>query len=435
MEIAVCGLNHRSAAIELLERLAFTPDKRDLALAQLTSESDSSAWSFPEAVILSTCNRVELYAVLPDCGADPGTLAGFLAAFHGLAIQDVAPSLYTYRGADAVRHLLTVAAGIDSAVLGEPQILGQVRTAFEEARAQGSAGRVLSALFRQAVEAGKRVRSETGISRHFASVSSAAVEVAAGQFADLSACQVLIIGAGKTGRLAAQSLLRRGARRLAVANRSYQNALTLAEGWGGEAMSLDDLPHALAAADIVISCTNAPDYVVSAKQVSAAVEARARRALLLIDIAVPRDIEPAAGVLPGVRLINVDDLGCLVQANIELRRDDRGKAMAIVEDQTAEFMAWFSALAVAPVITNLRGQAEAIRQRELTRALRRLNGLPAEQIDIIEHLTQRIINQLLHEPTVQLKQHAGCDEGQVYAETLSELFALDGASHTKGSAE
>jgi glutamyl-tRNA reductase len=429
VEIAVCGLNHRSAAIDLLEKLAFTPEKRTSALAQLTSQSASPPWSFPEAVILATCNRVELYVALPDCGADAEGLAGFLAAFHGLALAEVAPSLYNYRGPDAVRHLLTVAAGIDSVVLGEPQILGQVRMAFEEARAQGAAGRVLSALFRQALETGKRVRSETGISRHFASVSSAAVEVAAGQFADLSACQVLIIGAGKTGRLAAQSLLRRGARRLAVANRSYENAQALAQGWGGEALSLDQVPGALAAADIVISCTNAPGYVVSAAQASEAVRARGGRPLLLVDIAVPRDIDPAAATLPGVRLINLDDLSCLVQTNIERRRDDTDKVLAIVEDGVGRFMAWFKALAVAPVITNLREQAESIRQREMARALRRLNGLPAEQIDIIEHLTQRIINQLLHEPTVQLKQHAGCEEGQAYAQTLCELFALDGSGH------
>ena len=418
MEIAVCGISHRSASIDLLERLAFTPERRALALAQLTSGTAPSAWSFPEAVILSTCNRVELYVALPDCMGDAGALAEFLAAFHGLAPAEVMPSLYTYRGSDAARHLLAVAAGVDSVVLGEPQILGQVRGAFEEARAQGAARRVLSALFRQALETGKRVRSETGISRHFASVSSAAVEVAAGQFADFSACQVLIIGAGKTGRLAAQSLLRHGARRLAVANRSHENAQALAQGWGGEALGLDELPGALAAADIVISCTNAPGYVVSASQASEAMRARAGRPLLLIDIAVPRDIDPAAGALPGVRLINVDDLGCLVQANIELRRDDSGKALAIVEDGAVKFMAWLKALAVAPVITNLRDQAETIRQREVARALRRLNGLPAEQIDIIEHLTQRIVNQLLHEPTVQLKQHSGCEEGQAYAETV-----------------
>jgi glutamyl-tRNA reductase len=431
VEIAVCGLSHRSAAIDLLEKLAFTAEKRALALAQLTSQTASPPWSFPEAVILSTCNRVELYVALPDCVADAGALANFLAAFHGLALAQVAPSLYTYRGLDAVRHLLTVAAGIDSVVLGEPQILGQVRMAFEQARAQGAAGRVLSALFRQALETGKRVRSETGICRRFASVSSAAVEVAAGQFADLSTCQVLIIGAGKTGRLAAQSLLRRGARRLAVANRSYENALALAQGWGGEALGLDQLPGALAAADIVISCTNAPGYVVSAALANEAVRARAGRPLLLVDIAVPRDIDPAAGSLPGVRLINVDDLGCLVQANIERRRDDSGKALAIVEDELRQFMAWFRALAVAPVIINLREQAESMRQREVARALRRLNGLSADQIDIIEQLSQRIVNQLLHEPTVQLKQHAGCEGGQAYAQTLCELFALDGSGHVE----
>jgi glutamyl-tRNA reductase len=435
MEIAVCGLSHRSASIVLLEKAAFPPESRPLALQRLTAGDLPRRLAFPEAVILSTCNRVEIYALLPDCGDDEragaGRLAEFMAEFHGLALADLTPSLYTYQGEDAVRHLLNVAAGLDSLILGEPQILGQVREAFELALAEGAAGRVLAGLFRQALRAGKRVHSETPISQRATSVSYAAVEVAAGQFADLAACRVLIVGAGKTGRLAAEALRGRGVRQIAVANRSLENAQALAGQWGGEACTLEFLPQALARADIVVSCTNAPGYVISAARVRRAMAGRRGRPLLLIDIAVPRDIEPAVAELPAVRLFNLDDLSRRVQENLTWRQDESGAATAIVEAEASEFVAWFRALSVAPVITELREQAEHIRQRELERALRRLGNLTngnAEAVEgIVDRLTQRIINQLLHEPTVQLKQRASCDDGQFYAQAVRDLFALDEA--------
>lgn len=434
MTIAVCGLSHRSAPIEILEKLAFTPEARAAALARLTSAAgttaDAPAWPASEAVILSTCNRVELYVAMSACAPEePDTcevLARFLADFHGLDLDAVAPYLYTYTNDAAVRHLFGVAAGLDSLILGEPQILGQVRQAGEEAQRLGAAGPVLTTLFRRAIESGKRVHTETGISQGAASVSYAAVEVAARHFHDLSACQALIVGAGKTGQLTAQCLLGRGVQGISVANRSYDHAAELAAGWGGEAYTLDQVNEILPRADIVITCTNAWGYIITRDQIAEALQARpAGRPLLLLDIAVPRDIDPAAAELPGVEVYNVEDLRQVVETNLDERRHAGEKAEAILAEQVGAFMAWLMALAVTPVIADLREHAEAIRQRELAKARGRLAGLPEDYMGLMELVTQRIINQLLHEPTVRLKEHAAGVEGPFYAQAVRDLFALD----------
>ncbi|HEX9114536.1 MAG TPA: glutamyl-tRNA reductase [Anaerolineae bacterium] len=424
MEIAVCGVNHHLAPVAILEKLAFSQETRRQALAQLTMTKATSDQPAAEAVILSTCNRVELYVAGSTCPPGEAGLVQFLADFHDLAPEELAPYVYTYRGEEAVRHLLRVAAGLDSLVIGEPQILGQVRTAYAEARESGATGPILSALFRRAIQAGKRVHTETAISQGAASVSYAAVEVAASLMGDLGDRHLVIIGAGKTGQLAAQCLLGRGAQKMTVINRSYDAAAQLAKTWGGAAGTLADVEPVLLQADVVISATRAPGYVLTADQVRRAQAARGGRPLLLIDIAVPRDIDPAAAEIPGVTVRNIDDLHAVVAANLDQRRSDSRRAETIIDAEIAEFMAWFGALAVAPVITDLREQADMIRRRELERARHRLSP---NDLDLVDMLTQRIVNQLLHQPTVRLKEHACQSDGALYAEALRDLFALGGA--------
>jgi len=422
--VTVCGLSHHSAPIEILEQLAFGPEARQAALIQLRAGS-TGAGLVSEAVILSTCNRVEVYAVLERTAARANGLAGFMADFHGVPLELVAPHLYCYEGEDAVRHLFSVAGGLDSLILGEPQILGQVRRAFAESQDIGASGSTLSTLFRRAIQTGKRIHCETGISHGAASVSYAAAEIAARHHKDLAGCHALIVGAGKTGQLTAQCLLGQGVQSIAVANRSYDRAIELADNWGGIAYGLEDLDIALPSADIVISCTDAPGYVVSREQVAQALALRADRPLVLVDIAVPRDIEPAAGSLPGVRLYNIEDLQLTIEENMAGRGLEGAQAEAIVDEQVAEFMAWLVALSVKPLIVDLREHAEMIRQRELERVQHRLPDLPPEYAPIIDMMTQRIVNQLLHEPTVRLKNHASHLDGQLYARVIRDLFALD----------
>ncbi len=429
LTIAVCGISHHTAPIEILEQLAFTREARAVATRQLVAADAPAEWPASEAVILSTCNRVELYVATPKCAAETPGAAGFLAAYladcHGLPLAEIAPYLYTHTDEDAVWHLFSVAAGLDSLILGEPQILGQVRGAIEEAQRNGASGPVLSTLFRRAIETGKRVHSETGISHGAASVSYAAVEVAARHFADLGACQALIVGAGKTGQLTAQCLHGRGIHSIAVANRSFEHARELAATWGGAAYTLDGLDEVLPHVDILISCTNARGYVISRDQIEAALARRpSGQPLLLLDIAVPRDIDPAAAGLPGVQAYNVEDLRRVVETNLDERRRAGEQAEAILGEQVAGFMAWLMALSVTPVITDLREHAEAIRQRELAKARGRLAGLPADYMGLMELVTQRIINQLLHEPTVRLKERAASSDGAAYAQAVRDLFDL-----------
>jgi len=428
VDIILCGLSHKTAPVEILEKLAFTSIERAYALTRFISRHNPHESPASEAVILSTCNRVEVYAVMPNRSANAESLARFLAEFHGVSPSVLAPHLYIHHDQHAVQHLFTVAAGLDSMIVGEPQILGQVRAAFEEAAKLGTAGPVLSALFRHAVRVGKRVRSETSISQRAASISYAAVELARRLFGELGDCQVLVVGAGETGQLTARCLMGRGARRITVVNRSYDRALALARQWDGEAMPLDHLEEALQRADIVISCTDAPHHVITVEHVRRAVAARRERPIFLIDIAVPRDIEPAVGQLPNVHLRDIDDLRTVVETNLHLRRSDEPRAEAIITEEVSKFMAWFNARAVTPVIADLRQQAELIRQRELERAFRRLDGLSDRQRSVIKLLTHRIVSQMLHEPTVRLKRYAGCPEGQAYAQAIRDLFALDGVN-------
>ena len=418
MHVAAVGLNHKLAPVEVRESVAFSNGQLPQALAALSQIC-------PESVILSTCNRTELYAAAQDATALPSSLVQFLSAFHQVPEPAIVPYLYTYRDREAMRHLFAVACGLDSMIVGEPQVLGQVVAAYEQALASRTAGVVLSALFRQAIYAGKRARSETAISRNAASVSYAAVELARQIFGSLSDRLILIIGAGETGELTAKTLLDCGAQAVIVANRTRARAEEIARRFGGSVIDFTHLPRGLAEADIVISSTGAPHFILHASQIEAAMARRAGRPLFLIDIAVPRDIDPAVQKLEGVHLYDVDDLHAVVESNLRERQRELTKVERIIAEEVDKFECRLRSLAVVPTIAELYSRAESLRQAELARASAYLSELDERQRQAVDAMTTAIVNKILHRPTQRLKAWAdsGCDGD--YLEVARDLFGLD----------
>ena len=419
MEIVLVGVNHRVAPVAVRERLAFTPAQMDVALAGLRERTS-------EAAILSTCNRTEIYAVAPSRASGDREIVSFLAEFHGQPAESFSPYLRSLDGRDAVGHLFAVASGLDSMILGEPQILGQVRAAHAAAAAAGSAGPLLSWVFLRALKVGKRVRTETGISRNAVSVSHAAVELARKALGGLGGKSVLLIGAGEMAELAARNLMANGATRLVVANRSYQRAAELAGRYGATPAELARLPRLLAEADVAISSTGASTFVLTPELVKGALSGRKDRTLFLIDIAVPRDVDPEVGRMEGVVLHDIDDLQSVCTANLEERQKEVARAQEIVDAELEAYEVWWQSLQVVPTIRALRGRAEEIRRAELEKALRRLGQLSERQRSALDALTTGIVNKMLHQPTVRLKTSCAGRQGAMYAAAVRELFDLAG---------
>ncbi|MCH8345361.1 MAG: glutamyl-tRNA reductase [Chloroflexi bacterium] len=410
--VTCVGLNHRTAPVEEREKVAFSADDLPDALNRLHGELGS-------AVIISTCNRTELYATTAGGAHDADRLLDALAACKGTVLH---PRLTYFLSHDeAARHLFRVAAGIDSMVLGESQILGQVRDAMSAATLAGSLNGVLSRLCHSALRVGKRARSQTNIGRYAVSVSSAAVALAKQTVGTLEGKTVLVISAGSTGELAANSLAESGAERILVTNRTPQRAAALARKIGGETVPFSRLPRALAQSDIVISGTGAGEFILGLETVASAAAKRNGNDLLLLDVAVPRDIDPAVRELPGVRLFDIDDIEAVSRANLRGRRREVLRVEAHVEDEVEDFMNWWRSLDVVPVIAALRERAEGIRGRELERALRRLPGLDDEQRERIEAMTCAIVKKMLDRPIARLKD--GVDTG-LYMEALEDLFEV-----------
>ncbi len=430
MHIICLGLNHQTAPIELRERLTFSPTALKAALARWGCGDEARPAGTVEGVILSTCNRLEVYALAHDMNA-AGALRAFLAEARHLP-PDLPLPFYTHTDEAAVQHLFRVAAGLDSMIVGEPQILGQALAAYEAAQGQGAAGPVLAALFRRAVHTGKRARAETAISHSAATVGSVAVSLAEQVLGKLSNAIVLVLGAGEMGQLAAHALIARGARAPIVVNRSREHAHELAQTWGGEALPFERLEEALACADIVIAATAAPHIIVHAPMIEAALSARRGRPLFIIDIAVPRNVDPSAGQLPGVHLYNIDDLQAVVEDHLNGRRREVPRVEAIVAEEVAAFMAWFRALEVIPIITELRRRSEEIRRAEVARALRRLGNVSERERQVIEAMSQSLVNKLLHPPTERLKVEAGNGQAALYAAVARALFDLKGEEGTDG---
>ncbi|MFQ5342095.1 MAG: glutamyl-tRNA reductase [Anaerolineae bacterium] len=425
MHLICVGFSHHTAPVELREQLAFSGSKLRAGLEHLRPANAEPPLNTHEAVILNTCNRLEIYALSQDADAGVARISRFLSDFHRVPESSFAPHLYIHQDDAATRHLFRVAAGLDSMVVGESEILGQVRRAHEIARGQGAAGQLLSALFAKAVRAGRRVRHETAINERPASVPSAAVELACEQHGTLEGATVLVVGAGDMGTLTAKALMKHGTDGIIVSNRSYPRAVELANQWDGCAVTFDRLTEAMQEADIIISATGAPHPIIKYDMMAQVMGRRAHRPLLIIDIAVPRDAEPAVGEIAGVTLHDIDALRSRVDSNLAQRKAEIPLAENIVAEEAASFMAWFHARDVVPTIVDLRDQAEAVREDEVNRALHQLRNLSDQEREIIDRLSRRIVNKLLHEPTVRLKRHANGHSGFYYTETLRELFALD----------
>lgn len=418
MNILVVGLNHRTAPVELREKLAFTSNVLTEAYAALKARP-----GVREGVILSTCNRCEVYAVDGGEGGQDG-IAGFLAVQHGLPLDRFASSLYTYRGRDAVAHLFRVTCGLDSMLLGETQILGQVRDAYALARECGTLGKITFALFEQALNVGKRAHSETAISQNAVSVSYAAVELAKKVFSSLDGRSVMIIGAGEMGKLTARHLVSSGVREVIVANRTLEKATEVARQFGGTAVELKDALRWLQVVDVVISSTGAPHILLRKETIQEAMRARRGRPLFLFDIAVPRDIDPAVQQLHNVFLYDIDDLQAVVEANLRERQHEARNVERIIEEEVRKFEAWFSSLDAVPLIRSLRDKAEAIRRAELERALARLPELTNREREVIEAMTATMVNKILNDPTQNIKELASSRDGSLYLETAGRLFNL-----------
>ncbi len=398
--IVVVGLSHRTAPIALRETMAFA---REGLAEKLLSLRDTTG--LDEVMILSTCNRVELYA--RDQGDNAtAALAGFMATSHSLPLSEIEPALYRLSGEEAVRHAFRVAASLESMVLGESQILGQVKEAYLAAEQAGTLGVVLGMLRNRTLGAAKRARSETAIGRNAVSISHVAVELARKIFGELADKHVLLVGAGKMSEIAARNLVRSGARATVIGGRSMGRASALAEALGARAMPIESLPQELVRADIVISSTAAPCTIISRDAIASACQVRRHRPLFLIDIAVPRDIEASASEIEGVFLYDIDDLRAVAEANLRERQKEARAAEAIVEAEIQGFLGWQRSLDAVPLLVELRQRADAVRRSEIERARVRLGKLSPEQSQAIEGLTTAIVNKLLHAPTVRLKELA-----------------------------
>ena len=420
MNIVCLGLNHTTAPLQLREKIAFSEEQVRSALARLSCGQLEDAGS--EMVILSTCNRIEIYSA--EQKPSFARLEAFLADARGLPARELHPHLYHLSGAQAAEHLMEVAAGLDSQVLGEPQILGQVTRSLELARGVGASGPLLSRLFQAAIHAGKRVRTETTISRNPASVSSLAAALCERSVPDLRSAQVVILGAGEMAQLAVESLRKRGAENLLVINRTLEHARELAELWGAETDTFENLEAALARADILISSTGAPHLVVYEHMVAAAMQARPARPLTLIDIALPRDIDPDAVLSPNVSLYDLDTLNTHLEQSLAERAAEVPQARGILSEELGKFMEFLGTLDMLPLISDMRQQAEAIRQAELEKTLRRLPDLTEAERGHIEAMTQALIKKLLANPTNHLRAEAASPRAPEIASMARTLFNL-----------
>jgi glutamyl-tRNA reductase len=419
MQLLLLGVSHRTAPIELRERLDFTARGVDQALAALAARPPAS-----EATVLSTCNRVEIYAACEDIEQARRDLEAFVSEFHGVPAPELAPFLYSRVGIDAARHLFRVAAGLDSLVVGEPQILGQVKDAYSLAAEHRCTGPLLNKLFHAAFAAAKRVRSETAVAEGAVSVGYAAVALARKIFGDLKGRTVLVVGAGEMAKLTAQHMRSQGIGRMLITSRTAAHATALADAVAGTAMPWDQIGAALVDADIVITATGSAVPILSRAYIEQTIRTRRHRPLFIIDIAVPRDVEPGAGDLDQVFLYNIDDLQAVVQENLSRRTAETAQAEALLSDEVTRFATWLDSREAIPTVVALRQRFESIRLSELRRLDPKLASLPPEARARVEEITRLVVEKLLIGPTLQLKSIRDADTVATYAEALSRLFDL-----------
>lgn len=418
-ELVTLGVTHKSAPVEIREQLAFSGQTLDLALQRLVQLP-----SVEEGVILSTCNRVEVTAATADGDRAIDDLTGFLASAERLSSDVLVPHLSVFRGRDAIRHLFRVAASLDSMMVGEPQILGQLKDSYERAAVSGTAGTILHRCFHKSFNVAKRIRSETSVGSKAVSVSSAAVELTAKIFDHLGDKTAMLIGAGQMAELAAHHLMSRGVSKLIVVNRTLEHAEALARELQATAASLDELDRHLPTADIVIGSAAADNYVLTTSMIQTALRQRRYRSVFLIDMSVPRNFEPRINDLDNVYLYDIDDLSSIAETNRDERGREAEKAEEIVEQEVDRFSRWLATLDAVPTIVALRERAERIRQAEIARTLAGLKDLTERDREALEAMTSAMVNKLLHAPIQHIKE--GGRDGLRYLATARELFDLEG---------
>ena len=421
MELFVLGLSHKTAPIDVRERLA-VPERELPKALEVLGEVPELA----ERMFFTTCNRAEVYGVAEgDLSRTVGGTRTCLERYRNVESSTLDGCLYTHVGAEAARHVFRVASSLDSLVIGEPQILGQVKAAYTVARSQQTTGIILNNLLEQAFHVAKRVRTETGIATAPVSISSVAVELARKIFGDLEGRTVLILGAGEMAELALRHLVDDGVRSILVANRSHDRAVALAEQFQGRAVTFDGFRQEMLHADIVISSTSAPHVILKKEDMQAIILERRHRPIFLIDIANPRDIDPGCNEVDNVYLYNIDDLQSVVSTNLKERQREAERAEVIVDREVGTFQTWLRGLEVVPTIVSLRNRVEEIRAAELQKAISRMGDLTPEQRETIASMTTAMINKILHQPMSELRRRAVHRDGHVYSAVLRRLFGLE----------
>jgi glutamyl-tRNA reductase len=420
VSVVVVGLNHRTVPLDVLERMTVNDARLPKALYDLRTRPNLS-----EAVVLSTCNRTEIYAMAERYHGAIDDIRSFLTDLSGLNVEDFSDHVYAYHDDFAVSHLFKVSSGLDSAVLGESEILGQVRTAFERSQEEGAAGPELRRLFDSALAVGRRVRVETGIARGTTSVSQAAVAMAVDRLGTLDGRRILVLGAGEIGAGMAVALAGTdGVSDVLVANRTRTRAVALAARTGGRVVDFGELGEALETVDVMLTSTGATETIIFHDDVEHVMAARGGRPLLVVDVAVPRDVDPSVAGIEGVTLLDMDDLRAFAESSIAGRRREIAVVQDIVDDEVSRYFEALAAREVAPLVASLRERAEAVREAELARYTARLADLSPKERAAVEGLTRGIVNKLLHEPTVRLKDAAGSAKADRLADALRTLFDL-----------
>ncbi|MCD6485886.1 MAG: glutamyl-tRNA reductase [Syntrophobacterales bacterium] len=419
MSIVLLGINHRSAPLSIREKLAISYGEEEKALGELKNIPHVR-----EVMYLSTCNRVEALVNMKPTDTVVEELKASITSRGNLSPEEMGKCLYVYRDEDAVRHLFRVASSLDSMIMGEPQILGQVKEAYRLCVGQKTSGVILNKLLHHAFSVAKRVRTETAIANNAVSVSFAAVKLAKKIFGTLDRKKVLLVGAGEMAQLAARHLMDNGVDEIIFTNRTYENAVKLANDFHGLPVEIELLEEKLGDVDIVISSTGSPDCIISGEMVTMALRRRKNRLMFLIDVAVPRDIDPAAGKIDNVYLYNIDDLQRVVDENLENRLNEAEKAESIINEEVARFSEWFAALEVVPTIVDLKNKTEDIVKREMKRSHSWMKNLGGEERENIDILVNSIVNKILHDPVVGLKKESRDGEADSYVAVVKKLFKL-----------
>jgi len=420
VNLILVGVNHKTTPVEIREKLAFTKGKIE--------ESVNHLFNFPDIIehtILSTCNRVEIYARANCQDSAIKSIKEFICDFHGLSLVELEDHFYSYRNKEAVEHLFRVSSSLDSMILGEAQILGQVKDAYSLAKDLRSTGLVLNQLFEKAFSIAKKVREETGIAERSVSISSSAVELAQKIFDDLENRTVMLVGTGEMAELAAKHLISYGVKTVYVTSRTYERATNLARMLNGSALDFEAFKNELHRADIVITSTSAPNFIIKKEMVEKAIHERKNKPIFFIDIAVPRDIEPDVNDLENIYLYDIDDLQVVVSANMKEREKEAENAMNFISQEVTKFNNWVGTLDAVPTIVEIRKKAENIRMQEIEKTLKKISYLSEDDKKLLRQMSSSIVNKILHKPTIKLKQKTQSEDGHVYLKAIRHLFHLD----------